>query len=189
MSGTGIGGFVSTDDLQRLKQRARHIKREQGIPHHEAIEAVARSVHFDNWQQVVVAHEAMLPTETAAREGVVFAMDFKDAEVCQGRPIELPDGRYVEDELLGLFFEECVYQLARDESDEEDGRPGHEHFSEEELREFVEEALFELVFYRYEGDRLPTSADEIAQQVAGECFFGPQYIWIAGQLQDRFSSP
>jgi len=55
------------------------------------------------------------------------------------------DGRYVEDELLGLFFEECVYQLARDEPDEEDRRPGHEHFSEEELREFVEEALFKLV--------------------------------------------
>jgi len=113
LQGKATRRFVSADDLQRLKQRARHIKREQGISHHEALEAVARSVHFDNWKQVVVAHEAMLPTETAARDGVVFAMDFKDTEICQGRPIELPDGRYVEDELLGLFFEECVYQRAR----------------------------------------------------------------------------
>jgi len=80
--------FVTSDELEKLKQRARKLKREQKIPHYEALELVARSARFANWHQVVEAHKAMQPTEHAVRDGVVIAMDVKEA-VNMGAGIDL----------------------------------------------------------------------------------------------------
>ena len=70
---------TSSDDLQRLKQLACRVKRTRGIQHHEVLEVVARRIRFDNWHQVVGANKALRSAELAIGEGVVIAMEVKEA--------------------------------------------------------------------------------------------------------------
>lgn len=183
--------FISTDDLERLKQRARKIKRERGIQHSVALELVAQSAHFDNWHQVVTAHRAMHATELAVREGVVIAMDSKEvAENC-GAEIPLPgeSGRLVSDEKLAFFFKEFFYRTELEGVDEEDGRPNREKWSDEELHEFAEERIQDLVFYRFVGDTPPTDVLTVVNLVSEACFWGPEIVWIKGKPHDTYSLP
>lgn len=186
-NGVAIHRFVSTDALERLKQSARKVKRAQNIPHHEALEEVAKRIHFDNWHQVVAAHAAMLPTETAIRNGVVFAMDIKDA--CDFE-VDLPSekGRLIADDMLSAFLYDFILKLESEATDE-DGQRYRENWSEAELKESANETIDSLVFFRYEGNDPPTDVLSVVNLVAEACFFGPDMIWIKGQFYDTFSLP
>ncbi len=47
--------LIPQEAISRLKQRARRIKRERDIPHHEALEITAKAAGFDNWHQAAEA--------------------------------------------------------------------------------------------------------------------------------------
>jgi hypothetical protein len=179
--------FVSSDDLERLKQLARHEKRARGIQHHEALEVVARRINFGSWHQVTVAHKAMLPTETAVREGVVIAMDIKEADGLYDEiPLQDGNGRFVADPLLPSFYRSEFYRQELEGIDEEDGRPNREKWTEEQLREFAQERIDGLVFYRFEGEQLPKDPAAVVDLVAANAFFGPEIVWISGQVYDTY---
>jgi len=180
--------FVTSDDLERLKTLARRVKRARGIPHHEALEVVARRIKFGSWHQVTLAHKAILPTETAVREGVVIAMDAKDADgLYDGIPLQDGNGRFVADPPLSSFCESELYRLELEGIDEEDGRPNREKWTEQQLREFAQERLEELVFYRFEGEPVPKDPAVVVDLVAATAFFGPEIVWIGGQMYDTYS--
>ena len=180
--------FVSSDDLERLKQLARRAKRARGIPHHEALDVVARRIKFGFWHQVTLAHKAMLPTETAVREGVVIAMDAKDADgLYDGIPLQDGNGRFVADPLLSSFYESELYRLELEGIDEEDGRPNHEKWTEQQLREFAQARLEELVFYRFEGEPVPKDPAAVVDLVAATVLFGAEIVRISGQAYDTYS--
>lgn len=73
--------LVSQKAISRLKQRARRLKREKDIPHHEALEITAKTAGFDNWHQAAEAAEKCKPIEDAYFRGFLLAFD----------PSEVPD--------------------------------------------------------------------------------------------------
>lgn len=176
--------FVTTDDFERFKQDARKLKREQKIQHHEALDLVAKRARFANWHQVTKAHQAMQPTEHAIRHGIVIAMDTKDA-FGLGDKIELKGnhGHFVSDQLLPEFYRKTFTEMAFNGIDEEDGRANKERWTKELLQECVDDWLYgEQLFYRFVGDQPPTDAQEVMALVAKTHFWGPQFVWIKGQM-------
>lgn len=181
LRGRTLRRLVSTDDLERMKKLARRLKKAENLPHHEALERIARHAHLDNWHQVVTANKEMLPTEQAIREGIVVAMDPKDCEWQDELHPKSPVGRFVADRILGALLKESIFQMEQEGIDEEDGRPNREKWSEAELREFVDEYMQELVFYRFEGDDPPETLQQVIDLVNEAVFFGPLCVWIKGK--------
>ena len=48
-----ITKIISSATVERLKQKARKLKREKSIPHTQALDEIAVSAGFNHWHQVV----------------------------------------------------------------------------------------------------------------------------------------
>lgn len=92
---------ITAQNVQRLKQKARQLKRESELSHTEALEKVALELGFNHWHHVVKSHENILPAETALKEGYVVAYDFKD-----GMEISGSDGTLIENSLFELLLQQ-----------------------------------------------------------------------------------
>ncbi len=55
--------LITSSDVEKLKQRARKLKRESGILHREALDQVAKAVRFYHWHHVSDSAKAFEPTE------------------------------------------------------------------------------------------------------------------------------
>lgn len=178
MSNTYI---IPTKIFEQLNQRARKLKRSEGIPHHEALEKVAKSLRFENWHQVTLAAEETRVAETARRYGLIIALDIKDA-------LEYNfdhDGVFAQDDRLMSFCESDLFQnycLSKDD----DGRTFESTSTPEELREDFEADLDNVVLYRYTRQVLPATLADALALSRERCFFAPTYIWYRGQFIDVF---
>lgn len=183
-----LGGTSSllllTEDLEKLKQRARKMKREQGISHHEALELVAQSSGLDNWHQAVKANKAMAESESAVRDGIVIAMDIQEADGAKEIPLPACKGRFVQDQMLRMFYREFFYHQICDYVEETDGRPYRETSTDEEIREIADEMLWEHDFFRFVGNPDALDAESTARLVAEAMFWAPRYVWIKGEVYE-----
>lgn len=176
--------YIPTLNLEKLKQKARSIRRERNIPHHEALEIVAKEAGLQNWHQVTQAAEAIKPTEQAFFSGCVIAMDMKD-----GMDFNADDGVFIEDNLLISYAEETLYKQfinAVDESDEQ-GRRLCETHSEDELKEWFRDDT-NLIFFRLTKMNVD-SIKEILALVQERSFWPPMFIWIKGEFFDTYDLP
>ena len=176
--------LLLTEDLEKLKQRARKMKREQGISHHEALELVAQSSGLDNWHQAVKANKAMAETESAVRDGIVIAMDIQEADGAKEIPLPTGKGRFVQDQMLRMFYKEFFYHQICDDVDETDGRTYRETSTDDEIREIADEILWEHDFFRFVGNPNALDAESTARLVAEAMFWGPRYVWIKGEVYE-----
>jgi hypothetical protein len=183
-----IGGtsrlLILTEDLEKLKQRARKMKREQGISHHEALELVAQSSGLANWHQAVKANKAMSETESSVRDGIVIAMEIKETDGAKEIPLPAGKGRFVQDQMLKMFYKEFFYHQICDDVDETDGRPYRETSTDEEIREIADEILWEHAFFRFVGNADALDAESIVRLVAEAMFWAPRYVWIKGEVYE-----
>jgi len=167
--------------VSRLKQRARRMKRDKNIPHHEALELTAQAVGFDNWHQVVDAAEMCRPTEEAFRRGFFLAYD----------PSEVPD---MEREGFPLHWERDAFCLLKEElfkcyasqSDEEDpeGRPISETSYLDEHREYFEADWESMYYFRLKKPSQATSTDQLLDLIHEKSFWLPRYVFAKGKLVD-----
>lgn len=186
--------LLLTEDLEKLKQRARKMKREQGISHHEALELVAQSSGLDNWHQAVkankamankaMANKAMAETESAVRDGIVVAMDIQEADGAKEIPLPAGKGRFVQDQMLRMFYREFFYHQICDYVEETDGRPYRETSTDEEIREIADEMLWEHDFFRFVGNPDALDAESTVRLVAEAMFWAPRYVWIKGEMYE-----
>lgn len=71
--------IITAVAVEKLKQEARKLKRSAGIPHHEALEQVARAANYPNWHVVAQSATTTSLTEKAFLTGLIIALDIKDA--------------------------------------------------------------------------------------------------------------
>ena len=173
--------IVTAKNFEQFKQRARKLKQSEKIPHHEALERVAKSLNFENWHQVTVAAAETEAAENAHRSGLIIALDVKDASEYDFER----DGAFVEDLRLWRFCEAELfddYRLSKDD----DGRTFESTSTKEELQEDFENDLTNVVLYRYTHDALPSSIDEALAMSRERCFFAPLYVWLNGRFISVF---
>ena len=152
--------------VESLRRKAKLLKKQEGIPHHEALDMVARKTGaFANWHQFIEEAKATEPAEQAFKQGLVIGLDRKEVDGFRSF------GPFVDDECLRLFVLEEVQSKVRENG------PRYEGESLEDL----EMEYFELVFLRH---KKATFADykAVEQLLAKEFFFPPRYIRFKGEL-------
>ena len=175
---------ISTQNVERMKQKARKLKREKAITHTQALDEVAKKARFDHWHEVVQANAHFIPAETALAEGCVLAFDTKD-----GMDIDTSDGVLIEDHLLEILTQHQLFEIYSNFIDEEDaqGRPLKEIYPDDELREnFVDESTF--MFFRLV-DAKDKSLKDVLTLTRQYSFWPPFYIWLRGELIDTRNLP
>lgn len=175
---------ISTQNVERMKQKARKLKREKAITHTQALDEVARAARFNHWHEVVQANAHFIPTETALAEGYVLAFDTKD-----GMDIDTSDGVLIEDHLLEMLTQHQLFEIYSNFIDEDDEkrRPYKEIYPDDELREnFVDESTF--MFFRLK-DTTDKSLKDVLALTRQYSFWPPYYIWIKGELFDTHNLP
>ena len=75
-----IQRIVTSVEVEKFKQEARKLKREQNISHTEALEVIAKRCGFDHWHQVTLCNEPCKASELAISKGIVLAFDWNEAE-------------------------------------------------------------------------------------------------------------
>ncbi len=178
--------LISQKSVSHLKQRARNLKREGEVPHHEALEIAAEAAGFDSWHQIAEAAEQCRPIEDAYSKGFLLAFD----------PSEVPD---VENDESPMKWEEYAFELLRKElfekycaqPDEEDpgGRPISETLDSDDLKEYFEDDWGGMCFFRLRRPTDALSLDQLLPLVAKHSFWMPRLVFAKGELIDAYGLP
>lgn len=195
---------------EKLKRLAKKQRKATGSSLAAALDAVAQVNGYANWKHVTVcidqmpaaARTAPLPqaladflagnakrypplaeSERAFREGLVFAMDVKDAD---GKQL---GADVVECEDLWPLAAADMWRILVHARDDETDSSLAETLDTDELIQRAQEDLGNYRFFRYTGAAVPTSLDEAFSQVLGRYFFPPVYVWLASKFINMAEVP
>lgn len=171
--------FTPSSHVEKLKQKARKLKRELGLSHHEALDQVAKKFYYHHWHHVIEMAAITAPTEEAYRNGLLVTFDVSEAD--------LDSDFFVQADLARYFCEEELWKTYLEIEDEED--PEFHDLPEQEQRQYFNEYLDSLVFFRFTGENIPQSIED-ALKLTNECsFWSPMYVWIKGKIYDTYGAP
>lgn len=199
--------FISTTATaaEKLKRLAKTLRKTTGTSLAVALDAVAKQHGYEHWKHVTVClaqtaslkcskplpeslkdildraaarHPASLDSQKAFAQGLVFAMDVKDAQ-------ELSlTSEYAE-------CEDAWYLAARDiwpglvhYRDDETGTTLFETQSPEDLARTAMDDLQNYRLFRYLGAVAPASIEDAYKQTSQLSFFPPTHVWLGGKFID-----
>jgi len=152
-----------------MRRKAKELKKQTGVPHHEALDIVAREIfHLPDWHHFIEQAKANELSERAFKAGLVIGMDPKDADYNPSRLIN-----FVPDDRLEMFV--------HSEFEKQHPKPWSENVED------MWEAYEELVYFRCKG-AAPGTLEETLKICEKDFFFAPFYVRLKGKvLQDAFS--
>lgn len=150
--------LITSPAVERLKKRARKLKKEGNLTHSEALDKIANQTHCSHWNQLTQEQKATELIESAYRSGVIIAMDVKDAG-----SFEDESGGFVKDNSALFYCQEDIRNDYINSPDEEDDIPLREQYSEEQINEFVEDELRNYVFFRYTKTPIPEKVEDVVK--------------------------
>lgn len=164
----------------KWKQEARALKRSTNVPHHEALEQVAKSRGFEGWHQVVCEAKLNRTSETSYRSGLLVAYDVKDA-----MDHWIPDESFIDDWRALHFCENDILAWYRRGDDEAEGEEKNAVPSDpNEYLEDFREWLTNVYLFRYCGPTVPVTPREVLPLLNERCFFAPMFFWHLGHFID-----
>jgi hypothetical protein len=172
--------FTPSSKVEKLKQKVRKLKKKQELSHHEALDQTAQQGGYHHWHHVTEMATITEPSETAYRSGLLVAFDVKEAESFDA---EL----FTEDRLAPFFCTEQLWKTYLDIEIEED--PEFHELPESEQREYFQDFMENLIFYRYCEKNTPSSIEEAVKLINEYSFWMPEYIWLKGKLYDTYPVP
>lgn len=169
--------IISSADVEKLKQKARKLKKDSGTPHHEALDQVAHAAGFNHWHHVSESAKTFKPTEQAYYFGVIIAMDVKDAT-----DFHDPSGEFVEDPFAFALCADDIYAFSR-EADGDEGAGEDTHY-EEDKNEWMQDEIMNYVCFRLTGSNVPEHVNDVVTMVRKCSFWPPVFIWHKGVFQE-----
>lgn len=169
--------------LEKLRQNAKKLKRETGIPHYQALDQAAQKSGFNHWHHVVESAKLTSLTETAYYAGLVIGLDVKDSEEFQNL-----DGCFLEDDQFPYLVKSDFLEEAKSEVDE-DGHKLSDSMSEDEIEQLVMEDMWNYTFFRFDGKSLPKDINKVLELVSKYSYWPPLFIWFKGEFYDTYSIP
>ena len=171
-----ITKYISTTNLEKLKQQARKLKREQAISHTEALDRVAKSFKFNHWHDVVMANDRTKPTEDALRNGYLLAFDFKES-------IDVEKGLLIQDSYAKELIRAELFDifLSTNDPDDPEQRQFNDSLSENEYDEVFRDS-WDFVYFRLNPTFDHKSLDEVFESISKYSFWMPWMVWYKGDL-------
>lgn len=156
--------------VEHLRRKAKELKKKTGVPHHEALDIVAREIfHLPDWHHFIEQAKANELSERAFKAGLVVGIDVKEAS-----DVRSSLSQFVRDERLVMFV--------RSEFEKAHPKPWSE-----EVEGDWEDLDWQFVYFRCVRTT-PNTLDEVWELCRKDFFFGPQYVRLKGKvLQDPFS--
>ena len=156
--------------VERLRRKAKSVKKKLGVSHHEALDIVARDTkRFRDWHHVITEAKATALSEQAFNSGFVVGLDAKDADFYrEGLKYFVPDERL-------MFF-------VVGEFEEQNPQPFDDDLS------FLWEELNELVYFRSK-KIIPENESAARALCNEEFFFTPIYGRLNGYELPFFLDP
>lgn len=71
---------IPSATVERLRRKAKKLKKDTGVSHHDALDLVARDMRFPDWHHVIEAAKATEPSEQAFKAGLVIGVDRKEID-------------------------------------------------------------------------------------------------------------
>ena len=164
--------IIREKTVKKLRKEALALKRSQKISHHEALDLAARKFDFNNWEHLQKSAAVTAISEEPYRNGLILAMDIKDA---LDHPLSTAC-KIVEDyQVYSLIYMDFISQR------------GHKHQEDltEDDRYFLEDLEINYVFFRYTG-QIPKTVEKAFEIAENEFFFAPEYVWLKGKWYDHF---
>ncbi|MGP1678211.1 MAG: hypothetical protein ACTS6J_13755 [Burkholderiales bacterium] len=161
---------IPASSVEELRRKAKQLRKETGVAHHAALDAVARAGGvFPDWHHLIEAAKATEPSERAFKAGLVVGIDVKEAQ-----DIRPSLSQFVHDEKL-VKFVRSAFERA------------HPKPWSEEVAGDSEDLGLQLAYFR--GVRaVPNSLDEALELCREDFFWPPRYVRLRGKvLQDPFS--
>lgn len=178
--------LIPQEAISRLKQRARRMKREKDIPHHEALEITAKAAGFDNWHQVAEAAEKCKPIEDAYRRGFLLAFDPSEVPDTEDEDSPLKWEPYAFNLLQDRLFENYASQLDEEDSDE---RPISETLDPSDLKEYFNDDWGSMYFFRLKHSGQVATIEQLLSLVSKHSFWPPHFVFFKGNLVNTHRQP
>lgn len=170
--------LIPQEAISRLKQRARRMKREKDIPHHEALEITAKAAGFDNWHQVAEAVEKCKPIEDAYRLGFLLAFDPSEVPDTEDEDSPLKWEPYAFNLLQDRLFENYASQLDEEDPDE---RPISETLDPSDLKEYFSDDWGSMYFFRLKRSDQVATIEQLLSLVSKHSFWPPTLCLLQGK--------
>lgn len=192
--------------VEKLKRNAKNLRKDTKTSLAVAQDTIAKSAGYDNWKHVTVCMEQTksLPKQSghlpqvladflaqsikdapplpatidAMNNGLVFAMDVKDAE-----RLKLGDS-IIESESAWAIAATDIWKVLIHAKDYEEDTSLAELQKGDELLSTVQEDLMNYRFFQYVGRNVPTSLENAYIDVFQHFFFPPVYVWLKGKFID-----
>lgn len=162
--------IIRAKTVSKLRKEALALKKFLKIPHHEALDIVARKFDFTNWVHLQKSASVSAISEDAYLKGLVVVMDNKDVHD------ERKPHLFIEDDyVFSIFYMDFLTQRELKSHAELD----------EDQRYFFEYLSINKKFFRYTG-QLPSNFQEAFKLSAQAFFFKADYVWLRGQFYDDF---
>lgn len=151
--------------LKKLRYQAKVLKKEQKIQHHEALNNIARSVGFNNWEHLKQLADASAITEKALKRGLVIAMDKVDIDKYPSSNANL----VLDPLVIGFVYLDMLDDNGQIPPEDKETYEDHEQ---------------NLVYFRYTGltPRTAGKAYEITHQYFN---YDPMFIYLKGKLLNK----
>lgn len=150
--------------VEQLRRKAKKLAKLMGIPHHEALDRVARDgIELPDWHHLIEQAKATEPSEQAFKRGLIVGMDRKDVEDVHSS------------ELTRLVIDHRVVMFLRAEYERWYPRPWSED------TQYDWENIEELVFFRQQ-EIVPRTLEEALKLCHENFFFPPRYVRLRGKV-------
>lgn len=160
--------IIRARTVSKLRKEALALKKSLKIPHHEALDLVARQSDFNNWVHLQKSASVSAISEDAYLKGLVIVMDKKDVHE------ERKPQFFIEDDyVFGIFYMDFLTQR---------GFKSHSELDEDQ-RYFFEDLSANKKFFRYTG-QLPSNFNEAFKLSEQAFFFRADYVRLKGQYDD-----
>lgn len=192
--------------VEKLKRNAKNLRKDTKTSLAVAQDTIAKMAGYDNWKHVTVCMEqtkslpkqnSRLPqvladflaqsikdappspaTVDAMNNGLVFAMDVKDAE-----RLKL-SASIIESESSWAIAATDIWKVLIHAKDYEEDTSLADLQKDDELLSTVQEDLLNYRFFQYVGSNVPTSLEKAYTDIFQHFFFPPVYVWLKGKFID-----
>jgi len=171
---------VSSKLVSQLKQKAKHIKRTNGIQHVLALDQVAREAGFHHWKQVIELTTAIKPVEDAYLTGLVVAHASGESYPLNEKFARAPEAFYFCEQDFRATLSKLNRQLLN-------VTPGERLSHRMEIRRVTEilENLKDYIFFRYEPLDTPCSWNDALKLIdPSRDYFTNLHLWLRSEHHD-----
>ena len=178
--------IVTSIQIEKFKQKARELKREQQISHTQALDLVAKKCGFEHWHQVILCNEPCKASDLAISKGCVLAFDFSESD-----EIGLEHDLFLYDSYLEFAIKPKMFEMYSNsiDVDDEQNRLNKETLSPDELEHYSEEYASDFRYFRLPENLGKKPLKEIIELIKNEVFWMPMHIWLQGTLVDLHHLP